>query len=98
MLYEALLVVMVWKIHLKQTQQDFRGRILFSERTTQSEVLLNWCLNWELIRISDMTIIKKKKKLIQTSIEFYTLFQRIEANHHMFKIHLISFMRAKAYF
>ena len=45
-----------------------------------------------------MTIIKKKKKLIQTSIEFYTLFQRIEANHHMFKIHLISFMRAKAYF
>ena len=70
MIYEALSVVMVWKIHLKQTQQDFRGRILFSEGTMQSEVLLNWCLNWELIRRSDMINIQKKKK---TNSDFHSL-------------------------
>ena len=41
---------------------------------------------------------KKKKKLIQTSLESYTLFQRIETNRHMFKICLVSFVRASAYF
>ena len=72
---------MLWKVHLKQTQQDFGGRILCPEGTIQSEVLLNQCLDWEPIKESDMIVIPKR--LVQTSMEAYTLFKRVEANPYV---------------